>query len=126
MPLSDHEQRLLDEMEKQLSDDPQFASSLRKVESAGRFSTRNIALGLLVAVVGLVLVLVGVSLNRLAIVGIIVGVVGFIAMCLGVYMAFSKRAPSADSPAESKSQRSSYMQRLEQQWEERHRGDEQR
>ncbi|MGO3152170.1 MAG: DUF3040 domain-containing protein [Galactobacter sp.] len=130
MPLSDHEQQMLDEMEKQLSDDPQFASSMRKAESAGRFSTRNIALGLLIAIVGLALVLVGVSLNQLAVVSIIVGIIGFIMMCTGVYVVFSKRPgepKGGDSSGSDAGERSSsYMRKLEQQWEDRRRGDEQR
>ncbi|MGO1319571.1 MAG: DUF3040 domain-containing protein [Galactobacter sp.] len=131
MPLSDHEQRLLDEMEKQLSDDPQFASSMRKAESAGRFSTRNIALGLLIAIVGLALVLVGVSLNQMVVVSISVGIVGFILMCTGVYVVFSKRPGDAKDTASAgqsavNGSSSSYMRKLEQQWEDRRRGDEQR
>jgi len=122
MPLSEHEQRLLEEMEKQLHDDPQFADSLRKVESAGRYSTRNVALGLLIAVAGLALVLVGISLNQLAALGIIVGVLGFFVMCLGVYMALSKRRGVSRASGEPQ-KRSSYLQRLEREWEDRHRGD---
>lgn len=127
MPLSEHEQRLLAEMEKQLHEDPQFADSLRKVESAGRYSTRNIAIGLLTAVVGLALVLVGISLNQIAVVGIIVGIVGFGLMSFGVYLALAKRPGMAASAEAGGSQpphrSSSYMARLEQQWDDRHRPD---
>lgn len=126
MPLSEHEQRLLAEMEKQLHEDPHFTDSLRQAESAGRYSTRNIAVGLLIAVVGLALVLVGVSLNHLAVIGIVVGVVGFLLMSAGVYVALAKRPGtpgSAESPAPQNARKSSYMERLEQQWEDRHRGD---
>lgn len=126
MPLSEHEQRLLAEMEKQLHEDPHFTDSLRQAESAGRYSTRNIAVGLLIAVVGLALVLVGVSLNQIAVVGIAVGVFGFLLMSAGVYMALAKRPGSpgsAGTSAPTSARRSSYMERLEQQWEDRHRGD---
>lgn len=129
MPLSEHEQRLLAEMEKQLHEDPHFTDSLRQAESAGRYSTRNIAVGLLIAVVGLALVLVGISLNQLAVVGIVVGVVGFLLMSAGVYIALAKRPGAPGSPGSSvgagpqNARRSSYMERLEQQWEDRHRGD---
>lgn len=128
MPLSDHEQKLLDEMEKQLSDDPQFTSSMRKAESVGRFSTRNIALGLLVAVVGLVVVLVGISLSSVPVVGIIVGILGFFMMCSGVYIVFAKRSGSAKGAPDSKrgESQSSYMKRLEEQWDQRRGGDEKR
>lgn len=125
MPLSEHEQRLLAEMEKQLNDDPQFADSVRKAESAGRFSTRNVALGLLIAVAGLALVLVGVALSRIPVLGIVIGVVGFGLMCFGVYLAFAKRAGagSAAGGPGGQQRRPGYMQRLEQQWEDRFRGD---
>lgn len=125
MPLSEHEQRLLEEMEKQLHADPQFADSLRQAESAGRYSTRNIALGLLIAVVGLAVVLVGISLNSIPGVGIAVGVGGFALMCLGMYMALAKRegAGQQESSAQSQAKRSSYMERLEQEWDHRRRGD---
>lgn len=122
MPLSEHEQRLLAEMEKQLNDDPQFADSVRRAESAGRFSTRNVALGLLIAVVGLALVLVGVAVSRVPVLGIVVGVVGFGLMCFGVYLAFAKRATGSGSGSSSATpKRGGYMQRLEQQWEDRFR-----
>lgn len=129
MPLSEHEQRMLAEMEKQLHEDPQFADSLREVDAAGRFSTRNIALGLLTAVVGLVLVLVGISLSPSPVLGITVGIVGFVLMCLGVYLALNKSkggAPLAQgggTEAGGPRPSSNYMQRLEQQWEDRRHGD---
>ena len=129
MPLSEHEQRLLEEMEKQLHADPQFADSLRQVESAGRYSTRNIAIGLLIAVGGLALVLVGFSLSSMAVIGIAVGVVGFFLMCFGVYLALSKRGSAggeslgAEGAGAASAKRSSYLQRLEAEWDERRRGE---
>lgn len=73
MPLSDHEQRLLDEIEQALyAEDPKFAST---VGSAGRRSrVRRVALlaGLGV-VTGLGLVLVGLMANLIAL-----SVVGFV------------------------------------------------
>lgn len=128
MPLSDHEQRLLDEMEKQLHQDPQFASSMRRAETAGRYSSRNIALGLVVAVAGLAVVLVGIAMSQVPVVGIVVGIVGFVAMCGGVYLALARRsassAASTDGGGERPRQQSSYMAKLEQQWDQRHRGEE--
>ncbi|MDR2257284.1 MAG: DUF3040 domain-containing protein [Arthrobacter sp.] len=129
MPLSEHEQRLLEEMEKQLHADPQFADSLRKAESAGRYSTRNIAIGLLIAVAGLAVVLVGISLSSMAVIGIVVGVLGFFLMCFGVYLALSKRGSAgagvggSNGPAPASPKRSSYLQRLEQEWEDRRKGE---
>lgn len=127
MPLSDHEQRLLDEMEKQLHQDPQFASSMRRAETAGRYSSRNIALGLVVAVAGLAVVLVGIAMSQVPIVGIVVGIVGFVAMCAGVYLALARRSTGTGATSgggERPRQQSSYMAKLEQQWDQRHRGEE--
>ena len=61
MPLSEHEQRLLEQMEQQLSvEDPKFASAMRG--SAARVKARRrIILGALGVLVGLGLVLLGVA-----------------------------------------------------------------
>lgn len=59
MPLSEHEQRLLDEIEQALyAEDPKFASSVRAARSRSRLR-RSIVLGVLGVVLGLGLVLVG-------------------------------------------------------------------
>ncbi|HEY3736534.1 MAG TPA: DUF3040 domain-containing protein [Jatrophihabitans sp.] len=81
MPLSDHEQRLLDEIEQALyAEDPKFVSSVR---SARARSTRRRALiwGSIGTLVGLGLVLVGLiaSIVPLSVVGfvLVVGSIGF-------------------------------------------------
>ena len=61
MPLSEHEQKLLEQLEKQLhEDDPKFASSMGS--DAGRsWSTRHLVIGVLAALAGSVRVRCGVS-----------------------------------------------------------------
>jgi hypothetical protein len=80
MPLSEHEQRLLDEMEKALSaEDPRLATTLSSPAVArigGRFS----GLFALLSVLGLGLIGAGVS-QQLPILGII----GFLCALIGLY-----------------------------------------
>ena len=89
MPLSDHEQRLLEQMERALyEDDPKFASSLRSGSGTSLNRTR-IAIGSLGAIAGLVVVVGGVATSLP-----IVGVAGFAAMVAGAFWAWTgtKRA----------------------------------
>jgi hypothetical protein len=73
MPLSDHEQRLLDEIEQALyAEDPKFAASVRSVRTKSR-TRRSATLCVLGAIAGLALVLVGLVTNL-----IVLSVVGFV------------------------------------------------
>ena len=123
MPLSEHEQRLLDQLEQQLhADDPKFASSL-SLAPGRSFSTRNVVIGVLVMITGLLVLLGGVALQL-----IILGILGFLIMGGGVYIATSKSkrgvpaaggsAPGAGNQAK---QKSGFMSGLEEKWEERRR-----
>lgn len=81
MPLSDHEQRLLDEIERALyEEDPKFAASVRAARGRSR-TRRSIALCILGALVGLGLVLVGLifAVIALSVVGfvLVVGACGY-------------------------------------------------
>ncbi|MGC5583655.1 DUF3040 domain-containing protein [Ornithinimicrobium sp. W1679] len=81
MPLSEHEQRVLQQMEKALyAEDPRLATTLKSTASGPGhgLDRRRLALGVLVAVGGLALVLVGVMSQM-----IWVGAIGFLAMVLG-------------------------------------------
>ena len=86
MPLSEHEQRLLDEIEQALyAEDPKFAASVRSARSPSR--TRRLAiLCILGVVVGLACVLVGLitTLIPLAVAGfvLVVGSCGYAATAL--------------------------------------------
>ena len=73
MPLSDHEQRLLDEIEQALyAEDPKFAASVRSARRRSR-ARRSLALCILGSVAGLALVLVGLVFQV-----IVLSVVGFV------------------------------------------------
>ena len=75
VPLSDHEQRLLDEIEQALyAEDPKFAASVRsaRARSRGR-GHRSALLCVLGVVAGLALVLVGLIANL-----VVLSVIGFV------------------------------------------------
>lgn len=126
MPLSEHEQNLLDQLEKQLhADDPKFANALASDPNRS-LSTRRIVIGLLVLIVGLMVLLGGVSLTHSSTIGgIAVGVLGFLVMGGGVYLASSKgkyqRNNSAQSTPSAPKEKSSFMNNLENRWEDRRR-----
>lgn len=130
MPLSEREQRMLKQLEEQLqSEDPSFASSMQDSPS-GTLNVRNIVLGSLVAVLGIVVLLLSIY-NQ----WIIVGVIGFLIMGAGVYYATTGGAsgnsrgnggggnggggggggPRSSTPSPS----GNFMTGLEQRWEER-------
>ena len=83
MPLSEHEQRLLDQIERALyAEDPKFASSVRKTDLRAHMR-RRLRRAAYVLALGVVLLLVGVTTN------LVVGVAGFGVMLLALLMALS-------------------------------------
>ena len=78
MPLSENEQRLLEQMERALyAEDPKFASAMRGA-ARRTGAARRLLLGLAGVVLGLVVLLVGVAKQQVPI-----GVVGFVLMLAG-------------------------------------------
>ena len=78
VPLSEHEQRLLEQIERALvDDDPKFASTVRTVDRRSR-ARRRIQYGAGLVLVGLAVLVVG------AIYSVIIGVIGFLIMFSGV------------------------------------------
>lgn len=120
MPLSEEEQRLLDEMERNLYGDHTDVHS--PSSTAGRIAPRGIALGLLGIALGIVGLVIGVSSGFF-----VWGLLGFALMLAGCIAALSMRARpgstsgrdssrgSARSGGPSRSARS-FMQRLEDRW----------
>jgi len=116
MPLSEEEQRLLDEMERNLySDRTDVHSSSSKL---GRVSGRGIALGLLGIVLGIIGLAIGVSTGF-----VVWGLVGFALMLGGCIAALSLRERpgtsrgSGNASSRSRAQASrGFMQRLEDRW----------
>lgn len=120
MALSEHEQRLLDEMERRLY---QSEADLLPASSGGprRFNYRSLVLGTLLALVGIGLLVGGAGLQQLWL-----GLIGFVAMLGGVLVMFSKRTevdvfeePSASGSRPSGVQKESLSERMERRWDER-------
>lgn len=88
MPLSEHEQRLLEQIERALYDeDPKFASTVRGGKLR-RPSRRRRIQGVALFLVGVVMLVLGVVFSS-STVGIIVSVVGFLAMFGGAVLAIT-------------------------------------
>jgi len=126
MPLSEQEQRLLEEMERNLyRNDADFVHAVGGVRGR-RPNYRSIVLGVLLAVAGIGALIAGVALQLL-----IVGVIGFALMFGGGLLAITpgKRGAAAPAPAEptsgsSKGKRSGggFMDRLNDRWDRRQEG----
>jgi len=99
MPLSEHEQRMLDEIERALyQDDPKFAT----IVSVSRIRRRRPILTAIAFLVGLVLLVVGViSTQSILTVGVIVSVLGFLVMVasVGLFIFGQPGARAAGRPA---------------------------
>ncbi len=127
MPLSDHEQRLLEQIERALyAEDPKFASSLRGKDARSTFR-RTVLFACIGFALGVVLLMTGLVLQQIA-----VAIVGFVAMLGSAYVALSgyRRVTSGarlgvvdggairgpkTAPRQPKNQRR-FMERLEERW----------
>jgi hypothetical protein len=125
MPLSEQEQRLLDEMERHLlHNDADVVSAPRDGRT---ISYRNIVYGTILVLVGLGGLVVGVATQL-----IVVGVLGFVLMLGGVVFAVTPtRAASpahtaaapSDRPTSTSKSSSSFMDRMNDRWDRRQDGD---
>ncbi|OUE09376.1 hypothetical protein CMsap09_10570 [Clavibacter michiganensis] len=127
MPLSEQEQRLLEEMERSLyHNDADFVATV-----SGRRSRPNytmVVVGVLVIVLGIAALAAGV-ITKLAIIGIL----GFAIMIVGALLIFSPRGTVAEGPSAGPSRpsgrgsggrapSSSFMDRINERWEKRQGG----
>lgn len=125
MPLSEHEQQMLAQMEQALaSEDPRFAHQMRS-GAASALRRRRLVVGALAVVAGLALVLVGVNTTMW------VGAFGFALMVAGAAYAFSPtkggdqghdRRRRGGKGGKGGSSGSGLMHRLDERWERRDRG----
>ncbi len=115
MPLSEHEQRLLDQIERALyAEDPKFASTVR----GGRLrkpTRRRRVQGIALFVVGLVLLVLGIAVQWTWLGGIpVVSVVGFLAMLGGAVLAVtSVGAAGGTSAAKAEPEKNGFTGRME-------------
>ena len=120
MPLSEQEQKLLDEMERSLyHNDADFVSAVGG--GRGRLNYGSLVLGILLAIVGLAVVIAGVVLHAP-----IVGIIGFAVMFTGVLLALKPSKLSAvrgSGPKSAKSgtstSKAGFMDRLNDRWDSR-------
>lgn len=130
MPLSDHEQKLLAQMEQALyAEDPKFATSLRGGRRGVRSTTR-VTVGVAALVLGLITLVIGIVAFRGNLtLQLAVAVTGFVLMFAGgvVAMTGGSSRPKLSSvssdgtrsaPRRSRG-RSSFIQRMEERWERR-------
>ncbi|WP_243075235.1 DUF3040 domain-containing protein [Microbacterium sp. SS28] len=117
MPLSEQEQRLLDEMERHLMrNDADVVSAPRDGRT---LSYRNIVYGTILVLLGLGGLIIGVSTDL-----VVVGVIAFVVMLGGVVLAVTPtrglgRIPvDTDQPAKPR-QSSSFMDRMNDRWDRR-------
>lgn len=124
MPLSEHEQRLLEQIERALyAEDPKFASAVRASDPRNR-ARRRLWLSVLLFVVGISMLFAGVIVGQQA--GTIVGLAGFLIMFGSAVLAATSwkrmngreplRVVGRDKPVKGRSRRPSFFDRLEQRW----------
>ena len=128
MPLSEHEQRLFEQIERSLAEDPKFASAVRSTDP--RFhARRRIILAVVAVVIGLGVLIFGVAEKNP-----ILGVAGFVVMlgsaAFGIQAYRRARHPElrvvggkASRQTGGSPHRNSMIDRLEERWRQRPEGE---
>ncbi|GAA0324023.1 spore wall synthesis complex protein [Actinoallomurus spadix] len=129
MPLSDHEQRMLDQIERALyAEDPKFASAVRSTDPQVHYRRRiwKAAIG---SALGLFVVLAGVIVNTMPI-SVVISVAGFLLMvtcCAWGLTSWKRMNGVADTAPRRRGRRpkaarakGGFMERIEERWRRRH------
>ncbi len=126
MPLSEHEQRLFEQIERSLAEDPKFASAVRSTDP--RFhARRRIVISVIAVIAGLAVLIFGVAGKSP-----LLGVAGFVVMLAGAALgiqAFRRgrhpelRSVGGTSTRRTGSRRGSLIDRLEDRWRQRPEGE---
>jgi hypothetical protein len=123
VPLSEHEQRLLDQIERALyAEDPKFASTVRTTDLRS-VMRRRLKWAAAIFVVGFVMLLLGVTAPVVGIIGFLV-MLGAFVLALSAWKRMSGAAPttrgvSASSGSRRTRKHVSARQRLEERWQRR-------
>lgn len=124
MPLSDHEQRQLEQIERALySEDPKFAHAVRATDPQVHYK-RRLVKAILGFVLGVCLLMAGVITKLIPI-----SVVGFLVMLgccvwgLTCWKRISGGEPAGKSGSGQRQRRVGFMERMEERWRRRHEGD---
>ncbi|MEO7005714.1 MAG: DUF3040 domain-containing protein [Terrimesophilobacter sp.] len=117
MPLSEQEQHLLDEMERNLyHNDGDIVTTVSS--RVGKPNYRSIVVGILVGILGIAVIVTGVVVHVP-----LVGVAGFVVLFGGVLLALSHPKPSGnvgEAPAQGRAeQKAGFMDRMNDRWEKR-------
>ncbi|MBS1675152.1 MAG: DUF3040 domain-containing protein [Actinobacteria bacterium] len=119
MPLSEQEQRLLDEMERHLM---QNDADVVSAHADRALSYRNLIYGAVLLLAGIGGLIVGVIVGNVG--GIIIGVIAFAAMLAGLMLALTPvhRAGGRDAATDPKQSEPtpSFMDRMNDRWDRRH------
>ncbi|MBL7501607.1 DUF3040 domain-containing protein [Frankia sp. CNm7] len=125
MPLSENEQRLLDQIERGLvDDDPKFASAVRSTNPR-TYLVRRIRRNAVLFVLGLAMLIVGVVLSQLPALTVTLGILGFAIMLAAALRGaadlrrISGRGTDAHrraGPAARRRNRPSFTERVEERW----------
>lgn len=121
MPLSEQEQRLLEEMERSLyQNDADFVATVNS--RRGKPNYTILVVGVLIGVLGIATLVAGVIIRQP-----LVGVLGFAIMFVGVLLAVAppRRAGSVEAPAPAAKRRGSaprFMDNLNDRWDKRQDG----
>ena len=122
MPLSEQEQRLLEEMERSLyQNDADFVATVSP--RRGKTNYTVLVLGILIAVLGIATLVTGVVIHQP-----LVGVLGFAIMFVGVLLAVAPprraehAAPSNVTPMKRKTRSGGFMDSLNERWDRRQEG----
>jgi hypothetical protein len=119
MPLSEQEQRLLDEMERSLYHGDADFASVGRVRTGVNYTA--VVGGILLALAGIAVLLLGVLLHAW-----IIGVLGFVAMFAGVLIAVGTPHHRAGKvrpfPPAGARRRTGFMDRLAERWDRRRQG----
>jgi hypothetical protein len=123
VPLSEHEQRLFEQIERSLAEDPKFASAVRATDPRFHARRRLLVAGALV-VAGLALVVYGVASKSA-----LLGVAGFVVMLGAAAFGLTSlrrshgttelRAVGGTTSRTTRQRRSSLIDRLEERWRQR-------